>query len=63
MRHHIREATIVIPFDPYDFNSSLGIGKLADAGEELPMVAVEPAEIEVRENVAQQDQSSELDRL
>jgi hypothetical protein len=58
VRHHFREAMIVIPFDPDDFDLALAIGELADLGEELPVVAIQTAEIQVGENVAKKNQAA-----
>jgi hypothetical protein len=41
---------IVIAFDPYDFDLALGIRKLADVSEKLPVFFFQAAEIEVGEN-------------
>ena len=57
VRHHVRQSEIVIAFDPNYFNLSLGIGEFADAGEELPMIAGQPAEIQVGEDVSKEYQS------
>jgi hypothetical protein len=63
VRHQVGEAGIVIAFDPHDFNIALGIGKLADVREELPVFAGEAAEVEIGEDIAQQNQSAVAVRL
>jgi hypothetical protein len=59
VRHDIGQSEVMIAFDPYHLDFSFGIGKLADAGEELPVIAVQPPEIEVCEYVSQKDEPSE----
>lgn len=63
VRHEFRQSKIVISFDPDDFDSSFGIGELADVGEELPVVAGKPREIEIGKDVAEQDQPPVSERL
>jgi hypothetical protein len=63
VRHYVRKPVVVVPLDPHDFNLSFWVGELADVGEKSPVFAREAAEIQVRENVAQQNQPSILDRL
>jgi len=53
----------VIPLDPYDFDPSLGIGKLSDVAEEMPVLLLESAKIEVAENIAEKDEPAKGDRL
>ncbi len=45
VRHHIREAVVVVALNPDDLDLSLGVRELADAGEEFPVIASEAAEI------------------
>lgn len=56
VRHDVREATVVIALDPDDLDLSLGVRQLANTGKKLPMVAGQAAEIQVREDIAEQDQ-------
>ena len=50
---------VVIAFHPHDFDVALGIRKLANIAQELPVVFGEPGEIEVGKNVAQQNEPLE----
>ena len=63
VRHHVRKPLVVIALDPDDFDFSLRIGQLANVGKELPVVAGEPAEVQVGEYVSEQDEPAILDRL
>jgi hypothetical protein len=56
VRHNVGESVVVIAFHPHDFDVALGIGKLANVAEKLPVVFCEAREVEVGKNVAQQDQ-------
>jgi len=56
--HDFGEPMIVIAFHPNHLHSSLGVGKLADEAEELPVLFLEAAEIQVGKNIAQQDESA-----
>lgn len=46
----------MITFHPHDLHSSFGIGKFTNVTEEVPMFFLEPAEIQVAENIPQQDE-------
>ena len=56
VRHHIRQALVVISLDPHNFNISLRIGKLANVSEKLPMLFGETSKIKVSENIAQENE-------
>lgn len=60
MRHEMRESLVVIAFDPDHLDAAPGIGKLADVGKKAPMVFLEPSEVQVAEDVAEQDQPAEI---
>lgn len=53
---HVGQALVMIPLDPDDLHVAFGVRKLANVGEELPVVLPEPGKIQVAENVAQQDE-------
>ena len=59
VRHDVREALIVIAFDPNNFDSALGIGEFPDVGEKPPMVFFEATEVEIAKDVAEQNQTPE----
>src|SRR5260370_22972059 len=61
MRHHFGQSVIVIALHPDDFDVMLGIGELADVAQELPVLFGQEAELEVGKDVAQPDQTPELD--
>ena len=61
--HHIGEAFVMIAFHPDDFDVAFAVGEFADAGEELPMIAIQAGEVEVGEDVAQKDQAAEVTGL
>lgn len=63
MRHHIGQAVVVIAFHPYHLHVALGVGELADVGEELPVLAGQAAKVEVGEDVAQKHQPPKAMRL
>ena len=50
--HHLRESFVMVAFNPNDLDVALAIGEFSDVGEEFPVVAVEPCEVEVREDIA-----------
>ena len=56
VRHDIGEAVIVIAFNPYDFDFTFGVGELTYVSEELPVFFGQPGEVQVRKNVAEQNQ-------
>jgi len=49
----------MVAFDPYDFHAALGVAELSDTADELPVLAREPGEIQVLENVPQQNEPLE----
>ena len=59
VRHDVGEAVIVVALDPYDFDVALGIRKLADGAEELPVFFLEAPEVEVGKDVAEQNEAAE----
>jgi hypothetical protein len=59
VRHDVRQAVVVISFNPDDLNIAFGIRELADIAEKLPMVFGEAGKVKVGENVAEQDQALE----
>jgi len=61
--HHLGEAFIMVAFHPDDFDVAFAVGEFADAGEELPMIAIQAGEVEVGEDVAQKDQAAEVTGL
>ena len=58
--HHFGEAFVMVAFHPDDLDVALAIGEFANAGEELPMIAIEAREVEVGEDVAQEDETAEI---
>lgn len=58
MRHDLGKAVVVVPFYPDNFNFALAVGELADLGEEHPVIAVEPAEVEIGEDVAEKNEAA-----
>jgi len=63
VRHDFRQPVVVIAFHPHYFHSVLGVGKLADVAEKLPVLLGQTPEVEVGKDVTQQDQPLELDGL
>src|SRR5258708_25773425 len=61
MRHDFRQSMIVIALHPDHFNPMARIRKLADVPEKLPLLFRQAAKVEVAENVAQKDQTLQLD--
>ena len=59
MRHDVGESVVMIAFHPHDLNVALGVRKLANVAEELPVVFGEAGEVEVGKNVTQQDHALE----
>jgi len=57
--HYLGEAFVMVAFHPNDLDIALAIGEFANTGEELPMIAVEPCEVEIGEDVAQENQTAE----
>jgi hypothetical protein len=63
MGHHVRKAMIVIPLNPDHRNSAFRIRQLADVAEKLPVFFLKPAEIQIAENIAQQNQAVKRHRF
>ncbi len=61
--HHFGKTFVVIAFHPNDLDIAFAIGEFADAGEKLPMIAVQAGEVEVGEDVAQKNQTAEVTGL
>ena len=57
MRHHVGQTMVVVPFHPHHLYLTFGIGEFADVTEEAPVLFGETAEVQVRKNIAQKDQS------
>ena len=57
MRHHIGQTMVVVPFHPHHLYLTFGIGEFADITEEAPVLFGETAEVQVREDIAQKNQS------
>ena len=52
MGHHVGQPVVVIALYPDDFDLPFRIRQLANVREELPVVARQPAEIQIGENIA-----------
>jgi hypothetical protein len=63
MGHHVGKTMIVIPLNPDHRNSAFRIRQLADVAEKLPVFFLKPAEIQIAENIAQQDQAAKRNRF
>ena len=63
VRHHIGKTVIVIALHPDHLHVVLGVGELADVTQKLPMLLSQAAEVEIGKDIAQQDQTSKLDRV
>lgn len=61
--HYLGEPFVMVAFHPDDLDVAFAIGEFADAGEEFPMIAIEPCEVEIGEDVAQEDQTAEVTGL
>jgi hypothetical protein len=61
VRHYVGKAQIVVSLHPHDLGAALWIRKPAYDGEKAPMVSGEPAEIQIGENVAQQNELAVMD--
>jgi len=59
VRHNFRQSSIMVSFHPDDFDLPLRVRKLADIGEKAPVFARKTAEIEIREDVAEENQPPE----
>jgi hypothetical protein len=61
--HQVRkyggDAVVVVSFHPHDFDLALRIRKLADIREKVPVLFLEPAEVEIAEDIAEKDQALE----
>ena len=55
MGHHVGKTMIVISLNPNHRDSAFRIRQLANVAEKLPVFFLEPAEIEIAENIAQQN--------
>ena len=53
----------MVAFHPNDLNVAFAIREFSDVGEEFPMITIQPGEVEIREYVAQEDQSAEAARF
>ena len=53
--HHVTKTVIVIPLNPNHRDAAFRIRQLANVAEKLPVFFLEPAEIEIAENIAQQN--------
>jgi hypothetical protein len=51
---------VMVPLNPHDLPSLLRIRETADAGEKIPVFAFKAPEVEVRKDVAEQDQLAEV---
>ena len=63
MGHHVGKTMIVIPFNPDHRDPAFGIRHLANVTEKLPVFFLKPAEIQIAENIAQQDQAAKRNRF
>ena len=61
--HNFRESMVMISFHPHDLNLMSGVGELANVPQELPMLFCQAAEVQVGEDITQQNQPLEPDRL
>ena len=50
--HHVRKTMIVITLNPNHRDAAFRIRQLANVTEKLPVFFLEPAEIEITENIA-----------
>ena len=53
----------MVALHPNHLDVALAVREFPDVGEEFPMIAVEPREVEVREYIAQEDQTAEAARF
>lgn len=63
VRHNFRKTVVMIAFHPYNFHSAFRIGKLSDVAEKLPVLFLQPAEIEVTKDVTEQNEAAKRDFL
>src|SRR5262249_28815660 len=61
MRHHLCQPQIVVTLHPHHLHAVFGIGELANVAQEFPVLFGEAPEIEIGKNVAQKNQTPELD--
>ncbi len=59
VRHDVREPMVVVAFDPNDFNPAFWIRQLANVRKKSPVVFLQPTEIQITEDVAQENQPAE----
>jgi len=60
VRHYFRQAVVMVAFHPHHFFFMFGIGKLADVPQKFPMVFGQAAEVEIGKDIAQQDETPEV---
>jgi len=58
--HDFGESFVMVAFHPNDLDVAFAIGEFANAGEKLPMIAIQAGEVEVREDIAQKNQAAEV---
>ena len=63
MRHHFREAVIMIAFHPDHFHIVFGVGQLANESEKFPVFLGQPAEVQIGKHIAQQNQPPKVHGL
>jgi hypothetical protein len=63
VRHHIRQAVVVIALNPDDLPFAFRVRKAPNTRKKVPVVALEAAKVEIREDIAQQDELPEVDRF
>ena len=63
VRHDLAQSMVVIAFHPDDFDVVPGIGKFADIAEEFPVLFREPAKVQIRKDVAEQDEAAKVSFL
>ena len=61
--HDVDQPVIVVSLDPDHIHLPLRVRQFPDVGEKIPVFPLQPPEIEVAEDVAEQDEAPELDRL
>lgn len=59
VRHYFRQPSIMVSFYPDDFDLPLRVRELANVGEKAPVFARKTAEVEIREDVAEENQPPE----
>ena len=60
VRHQLRQPVVVIAFNPHNPPPVARVGELADARKKIPVLACEPCKVESTEDVAQQNQLTEV---